>query len=42
MSTDVRDVELKAGQVAAALSLDPKWLQNTVDAGYVRSSVTGQ
>ncbi len=42
MSTGIRNVELKAGQVAAVLRLDPKWLQNTVDAGYVRSSVTGQ
>ncbi len=42
MSTDFRNVELKAGQVAAVLDIDPKWLQNTVDAGYVRSSITGQ
>ncbi len=42
MNTDPRNVELKAGQVAAVLDLNPKWLQNTVDAGHVRSSATGQ
>lgn len=42
MNTDVRNVELKAGQVAAVLELDPKWLQNTVDAGYVRASIAGR
>jgi hypothetical protein len=32
-------MELKAGQVAAVLGIDPKQVQNAVDAGHVRSSV---
>jgi hypothetical protein len=33
---------LKTGQVAAILNLNPKQLQNDVDAGYVRPMVAGQ
>jgi|GEM_PF-2577703 len=36
------DIELKAGQVAAALGIDAKQIQNATDAGYVRPSVAGQ
>jgi len=32
---------LKAGQVAAALNISTKRLQNTVDAGYLRPTLTG-
>ncbi|MFN0121484.1 MAG: MerR family transcriptional regulator [Blastocatellia bacterium] len=30
------DVELKSGQIAAILGIDPKQIQNTVEAGYVQ------
>ncbi len=33
---------LKAGQVAAALNISTKRLQNTVDAGYLRPSLAGR
>lgn len=35
-------MQLKTGQVAAVLGLTSKQLQNDVDAGYVRPTVTGQ
>ncbi len=35
------NVTLKAGQVAAVLNISIKRLQNTVDAGYLRSALTG-
>lgn len=41
MALAITNVELKAGQVAAALDLSLKTIQNTVDAGYVRPSVAG-
>jgi DNA-binding transcriptional MerR regulator len=35
-------MKLKTGQVAAILNMNPKQLQNDVDAGYVRPAVAGQ
>jgi DNA-binding transcriptional MerR regulator len=35
-------MKLKTGQVAAILNINPKQLQNDVDAGYVQPIVTGQ
>jgi DNA-binding transcriptional MerR regulator len=37
----MNDVSLKAGQVAAALNISTKQLQNTVDAGYLRPTLAG-
>jgi DNA-binding transcriptional MerR regulator len=36
------DLTLKAGQVAAALNISTKRLQNTVDAGYLRPAKVGR
>jgi hypothetical protein len=38
----MNNLELKAGQVAAVVGIDSKQLQNAVDAGYVRPSITGR
>jgi MerR HTH family regulatory protein len=38
----VTNVTLKAGQVAVALGISTKWLQNTVDAGYLRPMRPGR
>ena len=35
-------MRLKTGQVATILNMNPKQLQNDVDAGYVRPLVAGQ
>lgn len=35
------NIILKTGQVIAALGIKPKYLQNVVEAGYVRPSVAG-
>lgn len=35
-------LRLKTGQVAAVLGVNPKQLQNDVEAGYVRPTMTGQ
>ena len=35
------NLTLKAGQVAAALNISTKRLQNTVDAGYLRPAKAG-
>jgi DNA-binding transcriptional MerR regulator len=36
------NITLKAGQVAAALNISTKRLQNTVDAGYLRPALAGR
>lgn len=39
--TNIANIELKAGQVAAVLDVDQKLIQNAVESGYVRPSVSG-
>jgi DNA-binding transcriptional MerR regulator len=38
----MNDLALKAGQMAAVLDISTKRLQNTVDAGYLRPTLTGR
>jgi DNA-binding transcriptional MerR regulator len=38
----MNNLTLKAGQVAAALNISTKRLQNTVDAGYLRPALAGR
>ncbi len=38
----MENFELKAGQVAAVVGIDAKQLQNVVEAGYLRPSVSGR
>jgi DNA-binding transcriptional MerR regulator len=38
----VSNLTLKAGQMAAALNISTKRLQNTVDAGYLRPAKAGR